>query len=198
MAENWTPDLTKLCKSLAELYLEEPSIRRIADEAGMNSAFLTFSGNAVNNWHELILKAEAQDLVGKVIEAAMAGFPTNETLKEMLGVFKARKMVPAPAGMPAEPTKPISDPQLLRFISDHFSTGEIGNICFNLAESLRQAKKIPMDADLDIETFSSKNEPKETIAREMVKYFGRRKWTSFLVAAVKAERSDLFREKFGE
>lgn len=98
----------------------------------------------------------------------------------------------------AENTTPISDAQLLDFINEYFSTNEISIMCFNLAEELRQAKKLPLSSDLGIDTFSSMNLPKKTIVQEMVSYFRRRNWTSFLLRTVKSERPDLFRDTFEE
>jgi hypothetical protein len=103
-----------------------------------------------------------------------------------------------PMGTPVEITKSMSDFQLLDFINEYFNMDEIRHICFNLGEMLLQAKKIPNNTDFDIDTFSSVDNPKRTIVQEMVQYFRRRNWTSFLIAAVKIERPDLFTEKFGE
>lgn len=100
----------------------------------------------------------------------------------------------APTG---DPARSISDLELANFINEYFSTDEIGSLCFTIAEVLRQTNRIPASADLDIDSFTSRNVPKETIARAMVRYFRRRMWTPFLVEALKAERPDSFQEKFG-
>ncbi len=195
---SWTINHTKLRDTLAQLYLDRASALRIAVDAGINPAYVTFSDNAINNWHEIITKAEDQGLLIRLIERAVGEFPTNVTLKEVLGILKAGRGTSEPTRMPPNISKPISDLQLRDFINEHFNKRDIGDVLLNLTEVLRQAGKISNGPDLDIDTFSSTSEPTSSITIAMVQYFRRRTWTPFLVATVKAARPDAFREKFGE
>jgi hypothetical protein len=86
MTSTWTPNHTKLCDTLAQLYLDRTDSERITIQAGINPAFVTFNDNAVNNWFEIIKKADNQGLLVKLIKQALDEFPTNDTLKEALGV----------------------------------------------------------------------------------------------------------------
>ena len=195
---DWTPNHTKLRDVLAQLYLDRASAQRIAVQAGMNPAFITFSDNPTNNWHEIVKKADDQGLLIPLIEQALSEFSNNAVLKEALTIFKVRGEASKPPDVSSVNPKPISDPQLRDFINEHFSKRDISDMLLNITETLRQANKISISTDIDIDTFSSTSEPISAIVREMLQYFRRRTWTPFLIEAVKAARPDAFQAKFGE
>jgi len=100
----WTPYHTKLCDELARLIWDKASAQRIAVEAGVNPAHVTFSDNPANNWNEIIRMADANDVLIPLIERAIKQYPRNETLEEVLGIFKEREKK---SGDKPPPPKPI-------------------------------------------------------------------------------------------
>lgn len=187
----WTTDHTKLRDVLSQMYLEKESAYRLAVEADLNPAFITFSDNAANNWHEIIREADTHGVLIPLIERAIDEHKTSETLKEVRAAIMAGGRNPAP------PPRLISDVQLRDFIVEHFKKGDVDDMLLDLSEQLRQAGKITTGANIDIDSFSSMSAPIGSIAREMVQYFRRRTWTPYLLAAAQAARPDAFREKFG-
>jgi hypothetical protein len=190
----WTANHTKLRDRLAQLYLDKESALRIVEEAGLNPAFVTLSDTPINNWHEVIKKADAQGLLVQLIEAARVPYPNDETLKQALDLFKGR----VAASSAAPPPRPISDVQLRDFINQYFEKSDIADVLLNLTDKLQQDGKIESSTTIDIGTFSDQSSPRSTIAREMVGFFRRRTWTPYLIAALKDANPDAFREKFGE
>ena len=93
-----TADHIKLRDTLAQLYLDRESAMRIASDAGLNLAHLKFSDNAANNWEEITRKAAAWDLLVPLIQHALAEYPTNAELKEVLGAVQAGAETRRPHG----------------------------------------------------------------------------------------------------
>ena len=193
----WTPTHTKLRDALAPMYLDKDSALRIAVESGIDPTLVKFSDNAANNWYQIIQEADAQGVLIPLVERAIGEHKTNETLKEVLDSLKKGGGIPPRAQTPQEILPPISDLQLRDFINEYFSKRDIADMLLRVTEALRQAGKIPERTNIEIDTFSSTSEPVSTIALEMVKYFRRRIWTSFLITAAKESNQDAFREKFG-
>lgn len=79
----WTPYHTQLSAQLATLYLDRDTAQRLATQAGIMVAYVTFSDNAANNWHEIVREAEAQGRLIPLIEQALKERKTNKTLQEL-------------------------------------------------------------------------------------------------------------------
>lgn len=188
---NWTDNYTTLQNTLASMYLDTASAQRIAVEAGIDPRLVKFSDSAVNNWHLIIREADAQGVLIPLVERAIDEHKTNETLKDLLNALKAQPKIVKPIKPPL-----ISDLQLRDFIYEHLDKKDIGNVLFQVTEALRQANRIPDNTNIEIDTFSSMGEPLGTILIEMIKYFHKRNWMPFLIATVRDERQDAFREKF--
>jgi len=77
----WDRNLTNLRNTLAGLYWTPAEARRIAQEAGLNPAFLRFSEKPVNMWHSVIEEAQAQQKVPALIEKARAEYPQLQVLE---------------------------------------------------------------------------------------------------------------------
>ena len=77
---SWTPALTQLRDTLADLYSDEPSARRVVADAGLNPGRIDFSASAINNWQAILTEADRQDMVDAIVDVATRDFPRNKAL----------------------------------------------------------------------------------------------------------------------
>ena len=81
MACNWDENLVNLNYVLAGLYPMMADSVRIANTAGVPSAFIAFQPRAIDNWHAILDEACKRDRVRAVIEAARRDYPDDPALK---------------------------------------------------------------------------------------------------------------------
>lgn len=65
----------RLIEALANLYLDNASQRRIADDAGLNRAQINFTGSAVSVWSRILNEATKQNKIKSLIEVVKAEYP---------------------------------------------------------------------------------------------------------------------------
>jgi hypothetical protein len=74
--ESWRP----LRDALAQLYPDEASARRIADQAQLDGTRIHFSTRAVDSWHAILTEAAHAGGLEKVIQAAQQEYGANVAL----------------------------------------------------------------------------------------------------------------------
>jgi V8-like Glu-specific endopeptidase len=77
----WNKNFTNLRNVLAGLYPNDRDARRLAEEAGLNPAYLSCADKPINYWHNIIKEAHHRDRVQAIIEAALEEYPENPWLK---------------------------------------------------------------------------------------------------------------------
>jgi len=74
MSDNAFKSLRKI---LATLYPDLPSIRRIADDAGIDSSRIEFSSTAINCWHAVLTEAKKLDQIEALLHAVESEYGSN-------------------------------------------------------------------------------------------------------------------------
>lgn len=68
---------------LAQLFSDEPSIRRIVDDAGLDGRKIDFGSSAINIWHFVLTEAEKVDRVEALFRAVeSAGYGNNRKFRD--------------------------------------------------------------------------------------------------------------------
>jgi hypothetical protein len=80
----WNDRLTRLSRTLAELYPREDEARGMVDRAGLPAAYVHFESAALTNWHTIIREADKRALVDALIQAALDDFPNHSELVDLL------------------------------------------------------------------------------------------------------------------
>ncbi|HXF62758.1 MAG TPA: effector-associated domain EAD1-containing protein, partial [Caldilineaceae bacterium] len=65
---------------LASLYPDEASARRVAAQAGLEVGRISFSAQAVNNWHAILTEAERSDQLQTLIQVVRSEYGANRAL----------------------------------------------------------------------------------------------------------------------
>ncbi len=73
--------LSQLRNSLATLYPDEVSIRRIVHDSGLLPERIAFSGPAVNAWHSVLAEASKIGRIDAIVQAAMMEYSNNRELQ---------------------------------------------------------------------------------------------------------------------
>jgi hypothetical protein len=90
---------------LAQLYPDEASARRIADQAQLDGTRIHFAARALDRWHALLTEASHAGYMEKVIAVALAEYPNNRDLVDV--VIRYRRAVEEKAfGQPKKPRQP--------------------------------------------------------------------------------------------
>lgn len=79
---------------LAGLYPDEASARRVAAQAGLESARIVFGGPPVNLWHAILTEAEHGGQVEAVAAVARQEYPANPALRQALRAFQKEAVAP--------------------------------------------------------------------------------------------------------
>jgi hypothetical protein len=82
------PAWRRLRDVLAGLYPDEASARRVAAQAGLESARIAFGGQPINTWHALLTEAEHGGQVEAVAAVAQQEYPANPQLRQALREFR--------------------------------------------------------------------------------------------------------------
>lgn len=69
-----------LRNAFANLYPDEISARRIATDAHLNLLLITFSGQAINNWHAILTEAAKSNYIFYLVEIGLSEYKSNEQL----------------------------------------------------------------------------------------------------------------------
>jgi hypothetical protein len=73
--------LAKLRNTLVELYLDQPSIRRIIYDAGLPSSRIAFDSTAINIWHSVLIEAENLNCIDKLLQVIKDEYGANENFQ---------------------------------------------------------------------------------------------------------------------
>jgi len=180
----WTPALTQLRDSLAELYPDESSARRIAAEAGLALSRIALQGSAINIWHGILEEAQKQGQVGAVLRVALGDYPNNLGLRAAakaygVAVEALPNAVASPTGQPHSDvrtgTEPVDRGALLGILTQRLSSSELRTLCFDL--------------QVDYEDLAGETKPDK--ARELIQYLERRGRLPELVPHLRGLRPDI-------
>lgn len=72
--------LIALRDTLADLYPDEPSARRLAAQAGLNLSRISFSSLAINNWHAILTEAHHAGQLPALLNIVTHEYPKNHDL----------------------------------------------------------------------------------------------------------------------
>jgi formylglycine-generating enzyme required for sulfatase activity len=93
--------LTFVRSTLAHLYPDETSARRVAADAGLSADRIAFSGHATNNWHAILAEAEKSGQMGAVLAVALKEYGGNQTLQAVAAMYQSGAAgAVAPASQP--------------------------------------------------------------------------------------------------
>jgi formylglycine-generating enzyme required for sulfatase activity len=93
--------LTFVRSTLAHLYPDETSARRVAADAGLPADRIAFSGHATNNWHAILAEAEKSGQMGAVLAVALKEYGGNQTLQAVAAMYQSGAAgAVAPASQP--------------------------------------------------------------------------------------------------
>jgi hypothetical protein len=73
---------------LAQLYPDEPSARRIAAQAHLDSRRIHFSGRAVDGWHAILTEAAHTGQLERVIDAVWQEYGSNPVLAKAVQTYR--------------------------------------------------------------------------------------------------------------
>lgn len=92
---------------LVELYPDEASARRIVDDAGLDSALISFSTHAKNNWHMILTEADKHGKVEDLLAIALGEYGENPELRN---ACEANRKLVGQGGRIVPPTQmPVDD-----------------------------------------------------------------------------------------
>ena len=93
--------LTFVRSTLAHLYPDETSARRVAADAELPPDRIAFSGHATNNWHAILAEAEKSGQIGAVLAVALKEYGGNQTLQAVAAMYQSGAAgAVAPASQP--------------------------------------------------------------------------------------------------
>ncbi|MEZ4865838.1 MAG: tetratricopeptide repeat protein [Caldilineaceae bacterium] len=75
-------NLRALRSILTQLYPDESSARRIADDAGLNTQHIAFSARAIDSWHAILTEANSQNCIPALINIILDEYPNNLELRQ--------------------------------------------------------------------------------------------------------------------
>jgi hypothetical protein len=76
-----------LRNSLAALYADEASLRRLLHDAGLDVARVMLTSSALNNWHAILIEAEKSNRLTTLMELALAEYPENPALQAAVAAY---------------------------------------------------------------------------------------------------------------
>ncbi|MEZ4662817.1 MAG: TIR domain-containing protein [Caldilineaceae bacterium] len=76
--------IAKLCNALANLYADQPSIRRVAGDAGLAIQMIDWGGSTLNNWHAVLAEAQKQQRLDALLAVAQSEYATNADLRNAI------------------------------------------------------------------------------------------------------------------
>lgn len=80
--------LTTLRTILAELYGDEASIRRVIDDAKLDSSRITFSTSAQNCWHSILTEANKTHQVDALLAAVAHDYGNNQQFRAAYNLYR--------------------------------------------------------------------------------------------------------------
>ena len=78
------PEVVALLRdTLAALYPDEPSARRVVADAGLDARPIAFSPQALNNWHAILSEAIKVDKVESLLEVVRRTYGNNAAFQRV-------------------------------------------------------------------------------------------------------------------
>lgn len=84
-----------LRNSLAKLYPDEPSIRRIIDDSGIDLSRVVLNSTTANNWHNILAEVEKIDQISGLLNAVKHEYGSNKEFQKAYDNY--RQLEPASA-----------------------------------------------------------------------------------------------------
>ncbi|MEZ4868845.1 MAG: SUMF1/EgtB/PvdO family nonheme iron enzyme [Caldilineaceae bacterium] len=97
---------------LAALYLAPADAQRIADDAGLDLAQISFDAKAINNWHNILAVAIESAALEPLLARALSEYPQNQPLVTICTVY--RDYIAAGGQLPALPLRQSGGPPTLK------------------------------------------------------------------------------------
>jgi Effector-associated domain 1 len=72
---------------LAELYSSPEDVARIAQDAGLNLAFIRLGSTPLNDWHNVIREAEKRGRLADILQVASEEYGDNGAFQYALQVY---------------------------------------------------------------------------------------------------------------
>jgi len=98
----------QLQKVLAELYTDGSSIRRIVDNAGLDTGRITFTASAINTWHSVLVEADKVHRVEDLLAIVAEEYGKNQGFR---AAYRAYRQANGKSGrvdsVPEVPVKPV-------------------------------------------------------------------------------------------
>lgn len=79
--------LTFARATLAHLYPDEPTARRVVADAGLAADRIAFSGHATNTWQAILREAEKTGQMGAVLAVALKEYGSNQALQAVAAFY---------------------------------------------------------------------------------------------------------------
>lgn len=98
--------LTFARATLAHLYPDEASARRLVADAGLAADRIPFSGHAANTWHAILTEAEKTGQIAAVLAVALKEYGNNQTLQAVAAFYGRAWAEPVEANAPVTRTTP--------------------------------------------------------------------------------------------
>ena len=80
--------LADLRNTLAKIYHDPVSVRRIVHDAGLESERIDFNGPSVNNWHNVLLQAQKMDKLDALLSVVSSEYGNNAEIKETISAYR--------------------------------------------------------------------------------------------------------------
>lgn len=129
----WNDQLTKLNRTLAQLYPLKDDSYRIVDMAGIPKAYVQFKDSAMSNWYNILTESEKRKKTEDLVQVVIEEFPNNEELKNIF--------VEATEHQPLQPVENF----YLDTVKSHLTEGDTLKA---VDEFLKITENIPDNEDL--------------------------------------------------
>lgn len=84
--------LSNLRDTLATLYPEEASARRLAADAGLDVRRIGFAGQAINTWHAIVQEAVKLDRLEALLQRALHEYGANGALQAACAAWRTQRV----------------------------------------------------------------------------------------------------------
>lgn len=80
--------LADLRNTLAKIYHDPVSVRRIVHDAGLESKMIDFNGPSVNNWNNVLLQAQKMDKLDALLSVVSSEYSGHIELKKAVSAYR--------------------------------------------------------------------------------------------------------------
>ncbi|MEZ4867281.1 MAG: CHAT domain-containing protein [Caldilineaceae bacterium] len=105
-ASTGQPTLLTLVRDLlAQLYPTEADARRVVADAGLSAAHITFSGQAINTWHAILVEAAKSNQISALLAVALKEYGANQALQAVAAFYRGGAASTSSAAALTEPAE---------------------------------------------------------------------------------------------